>query len=334
MSRPERTVTEPEKFVFDEPVDTLNVRIVNGAVNVVGTDGGPARLEITELTGPPLKVLLSGRTLTVTYEDVPWKGFLKWLDRKGWQRHAVVSLAVPQRTRVEVGVVGAGAVISGISGPTAVKGVTGDTTLVGLSGPVRANTVGGSVEAQSLSGELEVSTVSGDLTVVEGSGSRVRADSVSGSMVLDLDPGAGADVRLTTVSGDVAIRIPEPGDAEVDVSTTSGHASCSFAELPVTGQWGGKRITGRVGRGGARLKAVTVSGAIALLRRPPLDGFDEADGPAADGAYEAHGTTAGGSGGTGGAGRDHRAGTGDGVDTGGGPGGPDRPAARSSRKDV
>ncbi|MEW2519275.1 DUF4097 family beta strand repeat-containing protein [Actinacidiphila alni] len=268
----ERTVAEPEKFVFEEPVDTLCVRIVNGAVNVVGTDDdGPARVEVSEIDGPPLKVYRKGGTLTVTYDDLPWKGLLKWLDRKGWQRHAVVSLAVPQHTKVEVGVVGAGAVISGISGDTTVQGVNGDTTLVGLTGPVKANTVAGSVEAQSVSGSLRINTVSGDLTVVEGSGSEVRADSVSGNMVLDLDPSAGADVRLTSVSGEIAIRIPEPGDAEVDANTTSGHVSCAFDELHVTGQWGAKRITGRIGTGGARLKATTVSGAIALLRRPPLE---------------------------------------------------------------
>jgi hypothetical protein len=283
MGTSERTVTEPEKFVFDERVDTLNVRLVNGEVNVVGTDAGPARVEVTEITGPPLKVRLDGRTLTVTYDDVPWKGFLKWLDVKGWKRHAVVSLAVPQHTRVEVGVVGASAVISGISGATRVQGVGGDTTLVGLSGPVQANTVDGSVEAQSLSGDLKFSTVSGDLTVVEGSGSQVRADSVSGSMVLDLDPAAGADVRLTTVSGDVAIRIPEPGNAEVEASTTSGNVSCAFAELRVSGQWGAKQVTGRIGDGGARLKATTVSGAVALLRRPPLDDAD-APPPGPDGS--------------------------------------------------
>ena len=27
-----------------------------------------------------------GGTLTVAYEDLPWKGLLKWLDRQGWQR--------------------------------------------------------------------------------------------------------------------------------------------------------------------------------------------------------------------------------------------------------
>ncbi|MYS19187.1 Putative adhesin [Streptomyces sp. DvalAA-14] len=277
----ERTVTEPEKFVFTETVDSLSVRIVNGAVNVVGTDDGPSRVEISEIEGPPLKVQLRGSALTVTYEDLPWQGLLKWWDRKDRKRHAVVSLAVPQRTRVEVGVVGAGAVISGISGSTSVQGVGGDTTLVGLTGPVRANTVSGSVEAQSLSGDLKVNTVSGDLTVVEGSGSQVKADSVSGNMVLDLDPSAGAQVRLTTVSGEIAIRIPEPGDAEVEANTTTGNVSCAFDELQVTGwgpgQWAAKRITGRIGSGRARLKATSVSGTIALLRRPPLD--DSPDGP-------------------------------------------------------
>jgi DUF4097 and DUF4098 domain-containing protein YvlB len=252
-------------------------------VNIVGTDEGPARLEVSELDGPPLIVSHKGGTLTVSYEDLPWKGLLKWLDRKGWKRHAVVSLAVPQRTRVSVGVVGANAVISGIAERTAVRGVNGDTTLVGLSGDVTAETVAGSVEAQAVSGTLKVNTVSGDLTVVEGSGARVGADSVSGNMVLDLDPSAGADVRLTTVSGEIAIRIPDPGDAVVDANTTSGAVSCAFDELRVTGQWGAKRITGRIGAGGARLKATTVSGAIALLRRPPMEeAADEAaDTPAA-----------------------------------------------------
>jgi hypothetical protein len=287
----ERHVAEPEKFVFDERIDTLKVRIVNGAINVVGTDDdGPARVEITELEGPPLKVVLQDGTLSVGYDDMELKGFMKWWDRKGWERRAVVSLAVPQRTKVEVGVVGANAVVSGISGSTTVQGVSGDATLVGLRGPVKANTVGGNVEAQSLSGDLRFSTVSGNLTVVDGSSSEIKGDSVSGNMVLDLDPSTGGQVRLNTVSGEIALRIPEPGDAEVDVNTTSGKVFCAFDELRVSGNWGAKRITGTIGRGTARLKATTVSGSLALLRRPPLD--DPADDP-----DPATGTTPGGTGG-------------------------------------
>ncbi|MFB7460261.1 MULTISPECIES: DUF4097 family beta strand repeat-containing protein [unclassified Streptomyces] len=294
----EWSVGEPRKLTFDEPVTALNVRIVHGAVNVVGVDEGPARLEVSEIEGPPLVVTQQGGTLTVAYEDLPWKGFLKWLDRKGWRRSAVVSVAVPATTRVELGVVGAGAVVSGIGGRAEVKGVSGDTTLVRLTGPVRADTVSGSVEAQALSGDLRFNSVSGDLTVVDGAGPSVRADSVSGSMIVDLDPAGGpTDVSLTNVSGEIAIRLPHPADAQVDANTASGTVSNAFEDLKVGGQWGAKRITGRLGAGNGRLKATTVSGSIALLRRPPAEdgpwGAEPRDARPAEGAGggTAHGTT-------------------------------------------
>ncbi|WP_031479542.1 DUF4097 family beta strand repeat-containing protein [Streptomyces bicolor] len=267
----EWSVAEPRKLSFDEPVSELQVRIVNGTVNVVGTDEGSARLEVSKIEGPPLVVTQQGGTLTVAYEDLPWKGFLKWLDRKGWRRSAVVSLAVPADTRVEVGVVGAGAVVSGINGPSVVKGVTGDTTLVGLSGPVRADTVSGNLEAQAVTGDLRFNSVSGDLTVVEGSGSSVKADSVSGAMIVDLDPDGPTDVRLTSVSGEIAIRLPAPADADVEANTASGTISNAFEGLRVHGQWGAHKITGRLGTGTGKLRATTVSGSIALLRRPPKE---------------------------------------------------------------
>ncbi|WP_055694219.1 DUF4097 family beta strand repeat-containing protein [Streptomyces prasinopilosus] len=264
----ERSVSGPEKLTFDDPVTELHVRIVNGTVNVVGTDEGSARLEVSEIEGPPLVVTRRDGVLTVAYEDLPWKGFLKWLDRKGWRRSAVVSLAVPARTRVEVGVVGAGAVVSGVKGPAVLRGVTGDATLVALSGPVRADTVSGNVEAQSVTGDLRFNSVSGDLTVVDGSGSAVRADSVSGSMIVDLAPDGPTDIRLTSVSGEIAIRLPDPADAEVEANTASGAVSNAFDGLRVHGQWGAHKITGRLGAGTGRLRATTVSGSIALLRRP------------------------------------------------------------------
>ncbi|MEU2897447.1 DUF4097 family beta strand repeat-containing protein [Streptomyces sp. NPDC006967] len=266
---PESSVAEPTTLTFDTPVTDLHVRIVNGTVNVVGTDEGSARLEVSEIDGPPLVVTQKDGTLTVAYDDLPWKGFLKWLDGKGWRRSAVVSLTVPAETRVEVGVVGATAVVSGIRGPAAVKGVAGGTTLVALSGPVRADTVSGDVEAQSVTGDLRFASVSGDLTVVEGSGPSVRADTVSGSMIVDLDPDGPTDVKLTSVSGEIAIRLPDPADAEVEANTASGAISNAFDSLRVQGQWGAHKLSGRLGAGSGTLRATTVSGSIALLRRPP-----------------------------------------------------------------
>ncbi|GGY89013.1 DUF4097 family beta strand repeat-containing protein [Streptomyces poonensis] len=268
----EWSVTEPRKFTFDDPVTTLRVRIVNGTVNVVGTDEGSARLEVSHLEGPPLTVTHEDGTLTVAYDDLPWKGFLKWLDRKGWRRSAVVSLAVPARTRVELGVIGATAVVSGTDGHTEIKGISGDTTLMGLTGPVRATTAAGNVEVQAVTGDLRLSSVSGDLTVIEGACPTVKAESVSGAIVLDLDPsGHPTDIGLTSVSGEIAIRLPHPADAQVEANTASGTISNAFDDLRVHGSWGAHKVTGRLGAGRGRLKATTVSGSIALLRRPPAE---------------------------------------------------------------
>ncbi|MDX3755526.1 DUF4097 family beta strand repeat-containing protein [Streptomyces sp. AK02-04a] len=278
----EWSVAEPRKLTFDDPVTALHVRVVNGTVNVVGTDEGSARLEVSKLEGPPLLVTQQDGTLTVAYEDLPWKGFLKWLDRKGWRRSAVVTLAVPAGTSVEVGVVGAAAVVSGMENRVAVRGVTGDTTLVRITGPVRVETVSGSLEAQAVSGDLRFNSVSGDLTVVEASGCSVRAESVSGSMIVDLDPrGTPTDVQLSNVSGEIAIRLPHPADAEVEANTASGTVSSAFEDLRVSGQWGAKKITGRLGAGNGKLKAMTVSGSIAMLRRPTAEDEPREDGSSA-----------------------------------------------------
>ncbi|MGW2186970.1 DUF4097 family beta strand repeat-containing protein [Streptomyces sp. NPDC001719] len=270
------SLSAPQKLTFEEPVTALAVRIVGGTVNVVGDATGPARLELSEIDGPPLTVTLDRGTLTVAYDDLPWKNFTKWFSRKSWERAVTVTLTVPTGTDVETGVVGASAVVSNISGRTSVRGVNGDVTLVGLTGPVRAETVSGRLEAQGLGGDLHFTSVSGDLTLVESSGGTVKADSVSGNVVVDLAPAApGPDLTLGTVSGEIAIRLPHTADAQVDANTTSGPLSCGFEELHVNSQFGAKRITGRLGAGRGRLKVTSVSGAVALLRRP--DTTDWAD---------------------------------------------------------
>ncbi|MDT0341616.1 DUF4097 family beta strand repeat-containing protein [Streptomyces litchfieldiae] len=268
----EWSVAQARTLTFDAPIDELDVRIVHGAVNVVGTDHPVSRVEITEVSGPPLIVRREGSRLTVAYDDLPWKGFLKWLDRKGWRRTAVVSVSVPAAARLHVGVVGASAVISGIAGPVDVRGVSGGSTLVGLTGAVHADTVSGDIDAQALTGELRFNSVSGTLTVIDSRGPLLRGESVSGDMVVDLAPGERpAGLRLNTVSGEVAVRLPDPVDATIAASTASGAISSAFTELRVGGMWGAKELSGTLGSGEGRVQCTTVSGSIALLRRPPAE---------------------------------------------------------------
>ncbi|MFE4259358.1 DUF4097 domain-containing protein [Streptomyces sp. NPDC056883] len=288
------SVAAPQKIDFEEPVTELRVRMAGGTVNVVAddTEGGPARLEVSEVDGPPLHVVQEGGTLTVSYEDLPWngsQGLKQWFEskpwkawsasdsgRKAWERSATVTLTVPAATRVQLATVSATAFVSGIDGGTDIHGVSGDTTLVGLSGRVKAHTVSGGVEAQAVTGELGFHSVSGGLTVVDGAVGSVRADSVSGDMLIDLaleDRAAPrpVDISLNSVSGQVAIRLPHPADARVEANTATGGVSNAFEDLRVSGQMGAKRITGTLGAGTGTLRATTVSGSIALLRRPPAD---------------------------------------------------------------
>ncbi|MFG2295516.1 DUF4097 domain-containing protein [Streptomyces sp. NPDC048603] len=296
MAQQTWSIAEPQKLGFEEPVTRLRVRVLGGTVNVVGVEEGPARLEVSEVDGPPLQIVQDGDTVTVSYEDLPWNGahgLREWFDgkpweswrsavsgdghgRKVWERSAAVTLTVPAGTNVQIAVVGATAFVSGISGGTEVHGVTGDTTLVRLSGSVRTRTVSGSVEAQSVDGDFGFRSVSGGLTLVDGAAGAVRAESVSGDMLLDLAPAAATPERpvsisLNSVSGQVAIRIPHPADARVEASTTSGGVSNAFEDLRVSGRFGSKRITGTLGAGTGTLRATTVSGAIALLRRPDAE---------------------------------------------------------------
>ncbi|WP_332262173.1 DUF4097 family beta strand repeat-containing protein [Kitasatospora mediocidica] len=274
------TVSEPEKIVIDEPVRSLQVRIVGGAINVVAAEG-PARLEVTELEGEPLQVTVEDGVLTVTYQNLDWndfgdklksvdsvKTFLSGLRRK---RRAVVSLTVPAAAAVRLGTVTAESTVSGVHGGTTIHGVAGDTTLVELDGRTEAKTVSGNVDAQAVAGELRVNTVSGELTVISGTAATLRANSVNGAVTLDLDGTTPADIRINTVSGAVAVRLPQPADTTVEAGSTNGNFSSAFDELTLGGTWGAKKLSGTLGAGTGRLQVTTVSGAISLLSRPAAE---------------------------------------------------------------
>ncbi|OIV35496.1 hypothetical protein BIV57_21090 [Mangrovactinospora gilvigrisea] len=281
----EWTVDADEKLTFDDvEITELNVRIVGGAVNVVPTDG-PARLEVTEIVGPPLIVRQDGRRLTVTYQDLTWGGIGKWLENFGWsqhnRRHAVVSVAVPRKAAAMVGVVTGDATVGGLQGPVSVNGVSGELTINQLANRVDAHTVSGRITARAVTGDLSCNTVSGDVTVFEGGGS-VKAHSVSGVLTIDVaDPGTTpvdqrpTRIELNSVSGEIAVRLPHPTDASVEAQSTGGRVASAFDELRMSGGFGLKKLTGRLGEGRGKLVANSVSGSITLLKRPVEDGPDD-----------------------------------------------------------
>jgi hypothetical protein len=261
-------------------VRRLNVRIVAGNVDVVGrpervapateddapslTDEGTAHIEVTDVEGT-LVVTLDGGTLTVAHERLTWGGLFDWVTNR--RTSAVISVSVPATCPVELGVVSAEAVVSGTTAHTTVRSVSGGVTLDGVRSDIAAQTVSGDLEARGLVGGLNFTTVSGDLTVVDGTSARVRAETVSGQVTLDLDTPEHSSIDMSSVSGDLTVRLPDDAALNITVRTMSGGLDTAFDGFVTERRPGRSSMQGSVGGGTGRLDAKTVSGDVTILRR-------------------------------------------------------------------
>lgn len=242
------------------------VRIVAGHVDIVAT-AGPAVLEVTAIEGPPLLVTRSGDELVITHEKLTWAGVLDWTrNLLGARISATVSLSVPEDCEVELALVSADAVVSGLARRAAVRSVSGDIVLDGLGDGVSAQTVSGDVQTNGLSGRVRFETVSGDLTVLDGDLSELSAKTVSGSLTVDLSR-ADAELSMASVSGNALLRLPSDADLRVEATSTSGSLESEFAGLRRDLKPGRTTMSGEVGAGRGRCRIKTVSGDITLLRR-------------------------------------------------------------------
>jgi Putative adhesin len=265
------TLDQPDTLTFDEVAQVL-VKTVEGSVSVVGSDEPPT-LELSELSGAPLRVRHQDGALTIDYER-PWRPWpLAWLAGGGGRRKAVLTLAVPRDCRVELRVVSASLMVGGLRAPVDAHTVSGEITLTGLRGRVEAESVSGPVQASGVTGDLSARTVSGDLTVAEGGGGSVRARTVSGAVAVDLQASGDRDISLSSVSGDLAVRLPETSDLQVKLQSTSGQVTSAFDGLERDRTPGRHTAWGRLGAGTGRLRAASTSGHVALLRRAPEAGL-------------------------------------------------------------
>ena len=179
---------------------------------VLATDAKPS-LDVANVSGDPLDVTYEDGVLTITHENLTWEGLLKWL--RPQRPSATVTVTVPRTCPVQVGVVSATAVLSGMAGRASVKGVSGEITLDGVTGEVDAHTVSGVLEAQGINGKLNFNTVAGDLALADGWLERLDVNSVSGDVTADLDLDPLGGLHINTVSGEVTLRLPASSDAQV-----------------------------------------------------------------------------------------------------------------------
>ncbi|GAA2703010.1 DUF4097 domain-containing protein [Micromonospora olivasterospora] len=272
------SVDSPQRLTLDEPVTSLDVRLVAGRLNVVGTDG-PARVDVSRIGRRPVIVEHRDGVLTVRHERHPrLPGVLWWLGQLGRRFRADVSIAVPADAAADLALIDGPLVVSGLRRRTRADVTSGQITLMGVRGRTEAKVVSGSVEALGVAGDVSLETVSGELVIADSAAGSVRAHTVSGEITCDLDNPRGSDIQLSTISGAITVRVREDSDLAVHLHTTSGRITSGFPQVRDRAGLGAVRDSaGIIGAGAGKLRATATSGSIALLARP-VDG-DEGERP-------------------------------------------------------
>jgi hypothetical protein len=279
---PSWTIDTPVNIDF-EHVTELNMRLIGGSVAVLATDDRPS-LTVSEIKGRPLQVEHSDGRLTVSYETLTWDRLLDFL--KPAHDRAAVTVTVPAGCPIQLGVVSASALVSGLTAGASVKGVSGDITLDGLAGDVLANTVSGELLARDLDGTVNFASVSGALTLADSAIGTLTAESVSGQVTADVTLDTEGGAQVSTVSGEVTLRLPADADAAVRLNSMSGKVRSDFDSLQLRKVPGPRTVSGNVGAGTGQVAVNTVSGAITLLRRPDRRTSPRAETPRAQAGTE------------------------------------------------
>jgi hypothetical protein len=127
-----------------------------------------------------------------------------------------------------------------------VENVNGRVEIRGVAAAVEASTVNGSVEIHDATGAVDASAVNG---AVEASLTR-------------LDPEGRS--KLRTTNGSVRLTLPRDANAEIEASTVNGGVGCDF-ELDGERK-SRRRLSGRIGTGGARFDLAAVNGSVNIDR--------------------------------------------------------------------
>ncbi|MGN7190328.1 MULTISPECIES: DUF4097 family beta strand repeat-containing protein [unclassified Curtobacterium] len=263
-----------EKWLVDEPkvIDTgivraLRVGLAGGQVDVVAHDEPTARIEVHGVSGKQLKIELDGDTLTIDHPQIGWEDPLGFLKSFRGRDSADVSVLVPRDARVTIGVVSAGALLSGTNRGASVNTVSGDVVVDGLAGDLAVHAVSGTTTVRGLDGALTVRTVSGNV-VATGAIPRLTADGVNADVLLDLQ-GTPDSARVNTVSGSVDVRLEDGVAYRATVSTATG--TLQFDDAQLRGVRGSHvQQSGELSGQWLDLRVNSVSGGVAVVHAPPV----------------------------------------------------------------
>jgi hypothetical protein len=267
----EKWIIHPgETRVIDiETVRKLKVGLVGGQIDVIGHDEPGARIEVHGVTIKDLRIEVTGDVVEIDHPQLRWDNFLEVFRNFGaGGPKAEISVAVPREVALNLGVVSASALVSGIRKDARLNTVSGDIIVDGHHGDLTVNAVSGDVQIRGLVGALSANSVSGDVAAT-GTLRKATIDTVSGAMLVD-STGQAHQVGLNTVSGNSTIRLDDGLPANFVVRSVSGRVQIDGTVRSGTGTGPMTNFSGSAGELSGSfvdVRANSVSGDITVLRR-------------------------------------------------------------------
>lgn len=277
MSQQKWLVDGPKTIEVDG-IRRLRIGMVAGQVDVVAHDEPVVRIEVHAVSGKDIRITADGEALEIDHAQLSWEN---WLDvfrnlSPGAAR-ADVSVLVPRNVSVKLGVVSAGALVTGIHEDVNLSTVSGEVVADGISGDLQLNSVSGDLTVRNHDGRVGAHTVSGDITV-SGTVPSFTSDGISGEVFLDL-AGVPDSVKVNTVSGSVTTRLEPDVATSYTINTVGGKLQLDDSSIRgVRGRFSGKfgKLDGRW----LDFRVNTVSGDISVLHTAPATAAPAAETPA------------------------------------------------------
>ncbi|HSC06454.1 MAG TPA: DUF4097 family beta strand repeat-containing protein [Steroidobacteraceae bacterium] len=221
-----------------DPQGEVEVSNVAGNVSISGWDRN--EVQVTGTLGEDVERL--------DFISEPKRTIIRVKHKETQRRHgdtdAELAIRVPSASRLNVSTVSAEISITHVTGEQRLQSVSGDVSSEIAGEDVEAKTVSGNVvlRGEGKAAVVTVTTVSGDAQVRRAAG-ELSANSVSGSLNLDLDSITRARVRTT--SGDLQLEGPLARDARVDAETISGELVLDFKK-PINAEFEIESFTGDI----------------------------------------------------------------------------------------
>ena len=256
-----------ERVIDIAQATRLKVGLVGGQVDVIAHDEPGIRIEVSGVTVKDLRIESDGTQIEIDHPQLGWDNFLEVFRNFGsGGPRAEVSVAVPRSIALNLGVVSAGALVSGLANDARLNTVSGDIIVDTHSGDLTLNSVSGDVQVRGLTGAANANSVSGDVALT-GSVRKATVDTVSGSIWVDA-AGAVNTINLNTVSGNSTIRLEETLPANYVVRSMSGKVTVDGIDRGTSGPTSFTGSTGELAGSFVDVRSNSVSGDTTVLRRP------------------------------------------------------------------